>query len=87
MIIVVLLDEIRDDDEENGDDEIYDSEDNAVYKALQVLYRGLPKEMFINRILTDTASCEIKLGEKRSALLEQLKEADDFPYGLQCMLK
>ena len=44
-------DEIRDDDEENDDGEIYDSEDNAVYKGLQVLYRGLPKEMFINRIL------------------------------------
>ena len=80
-------DEIRDDDDDKEEDEIYDSEDNAVYKGLQVLYRELPKEMFINRILTDTASCEIKLVEKRSALFEQLKEADDFPYGLQCMLK
>ena len=83
VIIVVLLDEIRDDEEENGDDEIYYSEDNAVYKGLQVL----PKEMFINIILNDTASCEIKLAEKRSALLKQLKKADGFPYGLQCMLK
>ncbi|MEW8546462.1 MAG: hypothetical protein AB2693_23335 [Candidatus Thiodiazotropha sp.] len=80
-------DEICDDEEVNGDEEIYDTEDNAVYRSLQLLYRGLPKEMFINRILSDTASCEIKLGEMRSALFEQLKEADDFPYGLQCMLK
>lgn len=71
---------------ENGDDS-YDNGDNAVYKGLQLLFRGLPKEMFINRILTDTASCEIKLGEMRSDLFEQLKEAEDFPYGLQAMLK
>ena len=50
---------------------------------------GFRKRLFIhvNRILTDTASCEIKLGEKRSALFEKLKEAVDFSYGLQCMLK
>ena len=30
---------------------------------------------------------KLSLGEKRSALFEQFKEADDFPYGLQYMLK
>ena len=38
-------DEIRDDDKQNDNDEIYDSEDNAVYKSLQMLHRGLPKEI------------------------------------------
>ena len=62
-------------------------EEYAVYIGLQALFRGLPKEMFINRILSDSASCDIKLGEMRSALFEQLKEEEDFPYGLQAMLK
>lgn len=72
----------------NPDVEFCESDNNnVVYKSLQILFRGLPREMFINRILTDTASCEIKLGDMRQALFEQLKEAEDFPYGLQCMLK
>ena len=66
-------DEIRDDEEEeNDDDEIYDSEDNAVYKGLKMSYRGLPKEMFINRILNDTVSCEIKLGGKAFSLIRTI---------------
>ena len=56
-------------------------------KAYNCYSGRLPKEMFVNRILTDTASCEVKLGEMRSALFEQFKEAEDFPYGLQAMLK
>ena len=64
-----------------------DSEEFVVYRGLQLLFRGLPKEMFVSRILSDTASCETKLGEMRSVLFEQLKEAEDFPYGLQAMLK
>ena len=71
----------------NGEDDDDGSEEFAVYLGLQTLYRGLPKEMFVNKILADAASCEIKLGETRSALFEQLKEAEDFPYGLQAMLK
>ncbi|MEW8562289.1 MAG: hypothetical protein AB2541_09295 [Candidatus Thiodiazotropha sp.] len=51
------------------------------------LFRGLPKEMFINRILLNEASCEIKLGEIRSSLFEYIKDSEDWPYGLQCMLK
>ena len=43
--------------------------------------------MFINRILLNEASCEVKLGEMRSSLFEHIKETEDFPYGLQCMLK
>ena len=43
--------------------------------------------MFINRILLNEASCEVKLGEMSSSLFEHIKETEDFPYGLQCMLK
>ena len=43
--------------------------------------------MFINRILLNDASCEVKLGEMRSSLFEHIKESEHFPYGLQCVLK
>ena len=43
--------------------------------------------MFINRILLNEASCQVKLGEMRSSLLEHIKETEHFPYGLQCVLK
>ena len=69
-------------------DEDFDSiTDSPEYRRLQSLYRGLPKEMFVNRILLNEASCDVKLGEMRSHLFEQMKEDDSFPYGLQCMLK
>ena len=71
--------------EEGQDGNIY--VENSVYNSLVALYRGLPKEMFINRILLNEASCEVKLGEMRSSLFEHIKETEDFPYGLQCMLK
>ena len=64
-----------------------DYNDNIVYNGLVALNRGLPKEMFINRILLNEASCENQLGEMRSSLFEHLKETYDFPYGLQCQLK
>lgn len=70
----------------DDDDDISD-QGGIVYRSLQALYRGLPKEMFVNRILLNEASCEVRLGEMRSELFEQLKEDDDFPYGLQCMLR
>ena len=71
----------------NRQDDDGDYDENIVYKGLVALYRGLPKEMFVNRILLNEASCESKLGEMRSSLFEHLKGTDDFPYGLQCMLK
>ena len=73
--------------EGQNEDECNECNDNIVYNGLVALYRGLPKEMFVNRILLNEASCENKLGNVRSSLFEHLKETDDFPYGLQCMLK
>ena len=43
--------------------------------------------MFINRILLNDASCEVKLGEMRSSLFEHIKESEHFPYELQCVLE
>ena len=72
---------------DNNDDDDMSDQGGIVYRSLQALYRGLPKEMFVNRILLNEASCEVRLGEMRSELFEQLKEDDEFPYGLQCMLR
>lgn len=59
----------------------------TVYCKLVILYRGLPKEMFVSRVLLNEASCEVTLENYRSNLFEEIKETDDFPYGLQCELK
>ena len=64
-----------------------DNNENILYNQLQILYRGLPKEMFVGRILRNEASCVVTLESHRSELFELIKECDDFPYGLQCDLK
>lgn len=58
-----------------------------MYRNLQPLYRGFPKEMFVNRSLLNEASCEVKLGEIQSKSFKQIKESDDFSYSLQSMLE
>lgn len=64
-----------------------DNNENILYNQLQILYRGLPKEMFVSRILRNEVSCVVTLESHRSELFELIKECDDFPYGLQCDLK
>ena len=71
------------DSEQNGETYL----ENETYKSLVTTYRGIPREMFVSKVLRDNASCESKLDEMRSSLFEYLKEVDEFPYGLQCMLK
>lgn len=61
--------------------------DEVEIRQLTVLFRGLPKEMFVNRLLLNYSSDEVKLDNARTNLLEHIKEQDDFPYGLQCELK
>lgn len=86
--VTATLQNCNDGAESDQSDDVADFfTDNAEYRRLQSLFRGLPKEMFVNRILLNEASCEVKLGEIRSNMFEQLKEVDDFPYGMQCMLK
>ena len=72
--------------DDNDDDDDTPAQGGNVYRSLQALYRGLPKDMFVNRILLNEASCKVRFGEMRSELFEHLKEDDEFPYGLQCML-
>lgn len=43
--------------------------------------------MFVNRLLLNEASCEVTLDKYRSVLFEELKESEEFPFGLQCELK
>ena len=60
--------------------------EQLLYIRLQTLYRSLPKEMFIGRILKNV-SLEPELESHRAMLYELVKECDDFPYGLQAELK
>lgn len=63
------------------------TEFQEVYQKLIDLFRELPKEMFVNRVLLNEASCEATLENYRMVPFEELKELDDFPFGLQCELK
>ena len=61
--------------------------EHLLYIRLQTLYRSLPKEMFISRILKNVSFSEPDLESHRAMLYELVKECDDFPYGLQAELK
>ena len=63
------------------------TEFQELFDKLKELFKGLPREMFVNRVLLNEASCEATLEQHRSILFEELKEVEDFPYGLQCELK
>lgn len=53
------------------------------YNRLTLLYREIPSDLFISRLLKDYSSCEVKLEQTRSMLFCIVRECDDFPYGLQ----
>ena len=61
--------------------------EHLLYLRLHTLYRSLPKEMFISRILKNVSFSEPDLESHRAMLYELVKECDDFPYGLQAELK
>ena len=63
------------------------TEFQELYQTLEDLFKDLPKEMFVNRVLLNEASCEATLEHHRSVLFEEMKEIEDFPFGLQCELK
>lgn len=69
------------------DEENYPTPSETEITQLLVLFRGLPREMFINRILVNYSSCEVKLENARVNIMEKLKEMEDFPFGLQAELK
>ena len=74
--------------EGSGDDlDIYDQPEHKLYMRFQSIFRGLPKEMFINRIIQCASSSEPDLENHRSMLFELVKECDEFPFGLQAELK
>ena len=67
----------------NMDASEYSKEVKDAYK----LYKSLPKEMFVSRLVMLCSSNENKLDDLRCSLLDVLKEDDDFPYGLQAVPK
>lgn len=68
-------------------EENYPTPSENEINQLLVLFRGLPRDMFINRILVNYASCEVKLENARVNILERLKEVEVYPYAVQCELK
>ena len=79
--------QFTDDDEYEQQDYEQDTEYQEVLNKLQGLFKGLPREMFVIRLLLNEASCEVTLDKYRSVLFEELKESEEFPFGLQCELK
>ncbi len=57
------------------------------FTKLTSLARQMPKDMFVNKLLTSSGSSEATLETIRSQMFEVVKEAEDFPYGLQVELK
>ena len=58
------------------------------YRSLVQLYRDYPKDMCVQMILRDYASCENDLDLLRCQYFEMLKDScDDFPYGKTAELK
>ena len=75
--------QIESESTETGEERMVDkTEFQEIYQKLQDLFKGLPKEMFVNRFLLNEASCDITLENYRSVLFEELKEMADFPFGL-----
>ena len=74
-------------DNYEGNLDTSDQPEHVLYARLQTLFRGLPKEMFINRVLHSVAFSESDLESHRSMLFDLIKECEDFPYGLQAELK
>ena len=87
ILLQTLENNVSNSQQPDSQEEMYPTPPEMEISQLMVLYRGLPKEMFINRILVQYASCEVKLENARFNILERLKDMEDFPYGLQCELK
>ena len=77
-----INDNVRDDA-----DPLEQQPEHLLYLRLQIIFRSLPRDMFINRILKTVSSSEPDIESHRAMLFELNKECDDFPYGLQAELK
>ena len=70
------------------DDDLFDQlPEHLLYCRFQTIYRSLPKEMFISRILKNVSSSEPDLESQSTMLFELVKECEDFLFGLQAELK
>ncbi|MCG7879660.1 MAG: hypothetical protein N0C90_25530 [Candidatus Thiodiazotropha endolucinida] len=68
-------------------DQLEQQPEHLLYLRLQIIFRSLPRDMFINRILKTVSSSEPDLESHRAMLFDLIKECEDFPYGLQAELK
>jgi len=77
-------------DDSNGFGDMKDADFRVVeeYTSLVQLYREYPKDMRVQMILRDNASCENDLDLLRCQYFEMLKDScDDFPFGNSAELK
>ncbi len=77
-------------DSENSFTNTVDDSDTAIegrITRLSSLFRCLPKDMFINKLITAYKSSEEKLEDIRLELFEYTKAFEEFPYGAQVELK
>lgn len=58
-----------------------------IFNTLTELYKELPTDLFVPRILKDYNCSESDLDGVRLLLFDSLKSYDDFPYGDDCELK
>ena len=71
-------------DDGSGDEtDIFQQPEHKLYMRFQSIFKGLPKEMFINRIIQCAASSAADLENQRSMLFELIKECEEFSNGLQ----
>ena len=64
-----------------------DSGSSETVNNLVKLYRDLPKDLFIGRIMSGNSSDETKLKDLRSRVFIEIKNFDDFPFNLAVDLK
>ena len=66
---------------------VVDSGTSETVDHLVKLYRDLPKDLFIGRIMSENSSDETKLKDLRSHIFIEIKNFDDFPFNLAVDLK
>ncbi|KAL4221221.1 hypothetical protein ACF0H5_019485 [Mactra antiquata] len=73
----------------NMDDNQGQSTDEKMteYSKLVSIFRDLPTEMFVTRILKEYSNCESNLNRTRYNLFDRLRENDDYPFDQQSDLK
>ena len=70
----------------NNEHSVYSGASEKVNHVVK-LFRDLPKDLFIGRIMSDHNSEETKLKELRNHIFTEIKNLEDFPFSLAAELK